>query len=452
MRRSITTLAAAAAVALTLAACGGGDDESTGTEEEPAQDAGGTDDEASSDDAGGESSSDEASSDDAGGDEVAEAGEVTPNEDGTLVVWVDETRQAAVEEAAVAFEEETGIEVQTVLRNFEDIRADFVTQVPTGEGPDITVGAHDWLGELTVNGVVAPLELTNADVFEQVAIDAVTYDEQVYGLPFAIENIALIRNTELAPEAPATWDDALAAGEQAGTEFPILIQTSTEGDPYTYYPLQMSFGAPVFETDDAGAYTEELGLGGEGGAAFAQWLAEQGENGTGALDTNVTYDVAVEAFANGESPFIVGGPWMLESFADIDVAIDPIPAPGPEAATPFAGVQAFFVNAQSADALNANDFLVNYMSTEEAQTTIFETGGRLPALTASADAAAEDEIQAGFREVGADAAPMPALPAMGQVWQFWGVTEAGIVSGAEADPAAAWETMVADIQGAIDAG
>ncbi|MGO1174485.1 MAG: sugar ABC transporter substrate-binding protein, partial [Actinomycetaceae bacterium] len=426
MRRSITTLAATAAVALTLAACGGSDDESTDAEE-PDTTEGSDETGSESESEGAESESGEAGSDDAGDGEVAEAGEVTENVEGTLEIWVDETRQQAVEDAAVAFEEETGVEVVTVLRNFEEIRADFVTQVPTGEGPDITVGAHDWLGELTVNGVVAPLDLTSPDEFEQVAIDAVTYEGQIYGLPFAIENIALIRNTELAPEAPATWDDALAAGE--GSDYPILLQSGTEGDPYTFYPLQMSFGAPVFETDADGAYTEELGLGGEGGTAFAEWLAEQGETGTGALDTNITYDIAVEAFANGESPFIIGGPWMLASFEDIDVAIDPIPAPGPEAATPFAGVQAFFVNAQSTDALAANDFLVNYMSTEEAQTAIFEAGDRLPALTAAAEAAAEDEIVSGFREVGAEAAPMPALPAMGAVWQFWGVTEAGIVSG-----------------------
>ena len=41
---------------------------------------------------------------------------------------------------------------------------------------------------------------------------------------------------------------------------------------------------------------------------------------------------------------------------------------------------------------------------------------------------------------------------MGEVWQFWGVTEGGIISGAEEDPAGAWEAMVSDIQGAIDAG
>src|SRR5690606_29841525 len=240
---------------------------------------------------------------------------------------VDETRQDAVTAAAESFEAETGTTVEVVLKNFEDIRADFLAQVPTGEGPDITVGAHDWLGELTTNGVVAPLELgdTAAD-FEDVSIEAFTQDGQVYGLPYAVENIALIRNTALAPEAPATWDDAVAMGQAAGTTYPILLQMGETGDPYTAYPLQTSFGAPVFEQNEDGSYAAELALGGENGTAFAEWLAAQGD--AGVLDTAITYDIAVEAFANGESPFIIGGPWMLASFEGLELAVDPIPAAG----------------------------------------------------------------------------------------------------------------------------
>jgi arabinogalactan oligomer/maltooligosaccharide transport system substrate-binding protein len=43
---------------------------------------------------------------------------------------------------------------------------------------------------------------------------------------------------------------------------------------------------------------------------------------------------------------------------------------------------------------------------------------------------------------------MPSIPEMGAVWAFWGVTEANIISGA-AEPVAAWEKMVTDIQGAL---
>lgn len=369
-----------------------------------------------------------------------------PAETGTLTVWVDETRQAAVEQAATAFEVETGANVELVLKNFEDIRTDFIAQVPTGEGPDVTVGAHDWLGELLTNGVVAPVDLAGiSDDFEDVAVQAFTADGQVYGVPYAIENIALIRNTALADEVPATWDDAIAAGADA--TYPLLIQTGTEGDPYTFYPFQTSFGAPVFEQNEDGSYTPELAMGGDNGHDYAEWLQAQGKDGN--LSTDMTYDIAVEAFANGESPFIVGGPWMLDSFQDLDLAVDPIPAAGSEAAQPFVGVQGFYVSAQSENAVLANDFLVNYMSTEEAQTALFEAGGRPPALTSAADAASSDPIVAGFREVGADAVPMPSIPEMGSVWAFWGVTEANIISGTS-EPVEAWDKMISDIEGALD--
>ncbi|HEY0187010.1 MAG TPA: extracellular solute-binding protein [Cellulomonas sp.] len=406
MRRSIPAVAVLAGLALTLTACSSGDD----------------------------TSSDDTT--------TAAAGDGS-----TLTIWVDETRQAAVEAAAADFTAETGTQVETVLKNYDDIRTDFISQVPTGEGPDITVGAHDWLGELTSNGVVAPIELGDlADQFEDVAVEAFTQDGQVYGLPYAVENIALIRNTDLAADAPTTWDEMIAAGQAAGTTYPVLIQTSEDGDPYTYYALQTSFGSSVFEQNDDGSYSSTLALGGENGEAFAAWLAAQGAAGT--IDTAITYDIALEAFKNGESPYIIGGPWMLDSFDGMNLAVSAIPSAGGEEAQPFAGVAGFYVSAQSDNALLANDFLLNYMSTEDAQLALYEAGHRPPALISAADTASEDPITAGFREVGADAVPMPSIPEMASVWTYWGVTEAAIISGSQ-EPAAAWQKMVSDIQGAI---
>ncbi|MCM3659589.1 extracellular solute-binding protein [Georgenia satyanarayanai] len=412
MRRSIV-ITAAVALTLGLAACGS-------ESEEP------------------EESTPEATQDSAG---------PTAAEGGSLTIWVDDTREAAVAAAAEAFEAETGTTVELVQKNFDDIRPDFLAQVPTGEGPDITVGAHDWLGELTANGVVAPVELGDkAGEFEDVAVEAFTYEGQVYGLPYAIENIAIYRNTALVDETPATFDEMIAMGEESGAEYPFLVQITEVGDPYTMYPFQTSFGAPVFEMNEDGSYTAELALGGENGNAFAQWLAEQGAAGT--LNTSWEYDIVVEAFANGEAAYLLGGPWMLASFEGVDVAVDPIPTAGGEPAQPFTGVQGFYVSAQSDNALLATDFLVNYMATEEAQIALYEAGDRTPALTAAADTVSEDPVAAGFREVGADAVPMPSIPEMGEVWNFWGVTEGQIISG-QLDPVEGWEKMVSDIQAAI---
>ena len=418
MRRSIV-ITAAAALTLGLAACGDSGEE-TPEPADPTTDA----------------AEDETATEPAGDADA-----------GALTIWVDDTREAAVRAAAESFETETGTTVELVQKNYDDIRPDFLAQVPTGEGPDITVGAHDWLGELTANGVVAPVELGDkASEFEEVAVEAFTYEGQVYALPYAIENIAIFRNAELVDETPATFDEMIAAGEESGAQYPFLIQITENGDPYTMYPFQTSFGAPVFETNEDGSYSAELALGGEAGNAFATWLAEQGEAGN--LNTSWEYDIVVEAFANGEAAYLLGGPWMLSSFEGIDVAVDPIPTAGGEPAQPFTGVQGFYVSAQSDNALLATDFLINYMATEEAQIALYEAGDRTPALTAAADTVAEDPIAAGFREVGAEAVPMPSIPEMGEVWNFWGVTEAQIITGST-DPVEGWEKMVADIEAAI---
>ena len=85
------------------------------------------------------------------GDDTESAGEIT--------VWVDADRASVLEDAAADFTEDTGVDVKLVQKEFGEIRDQFVQQVPTGEGPDIAVGAHDWLGVLVTNGVVAPVEL-----------------------------------------------------------------------------------------------------------------------------------------------------------------------------------------------------------------------------------------------------------------------------------------------------
>ncbi|MFT0761861.1 extracellular solute-binding protein [Scrofimicrobium sp. R131] len=371
----------------------------------------------------------------------------------SITVWVDETRQGPVSEAAKKFTEETGTKVDLVLKNFDDIRADFTAQVPTGEGPDITVGANDWVGEFTANGVVAPVELGDkAGDFQESAIQAFTYNGQVYAVPYAIENIALIRNTDLAPEAPATWDDMMAAADAAGAKYKFLIQMNgEEGDPYTFYPLQTSFGSTVFKQSDDGSYTPDLNLA-EGGAEYAQFLADNGPKGTDVFNQDRTYDIVVDAFSKGESPFLIGGPWMLDAInqGGINVAIDPVPSAGGQEARPFAGVQGFYLSAKAQNPLLATNFLTNYMATEDAQYALYEAGGRPPALKAAADKAAQDPITAGFMKAGENALPMPSIPEMASVWTPWGRTEAAIISGAEADPAAAWERMIGDIQKAID--
>ncbi|TFD07873.1 maltose ABC transporter substrate-binding protein [Cryobacterium sp. TMT1-21] len=368
----------------------------------------------------------------------------------TLTVWVDADRAAVLKDAAAAFTKESGVKVKLVQKDFGKIQEAFIAQVPTGKGPDITIAAHDWLGNFVSNGVVQPVELgdTVGD-YQKVAVTAMSVEGKTYGVPYSIENIALLRNTALAPTAPATYDDIIAAGTAAGTEFPFLVQVGPESDPYHLYPFQTSFGAPVFGTNADGSYNpDDLSIGNAGGEAYAAWLAKEGA--AGHLSVNVTGDIAKEKFNSGASPFLITGPWNVPDAqkAGIDVAVDPIPSAGGSPAQPFVGVQGFVVSAKSKNALAANEFLVNYIGSEKVQTELYKVGGRAPALTSAFEAASSDPITAGFGAVAAEAVPMPSIPQMGKVWQFWGVTEAAIITGA-GDPTQLWQKMTADIQAAI---
>ncbi|WP_110589487.1 sugar ABC transporter substrate-binding protein [Microbacterium suaedae] len=386
-----------------------------------------------------------AGSDDAGSDDQ-NAGDDEAST--SLTVWVDAERLDAVQVAAEAYTDETGVAIDLVGKDTADIKDDFIQQVPTGEGPDITMGAHDWLGELSTNGVVAPLELgDSAGDYLEVAIDASTYDGNVYMLPYAVENIAVLRNAELVPEPATSFDDMIQKGTDAGLDHPFVVEQGAEGNPYHLYPFQTAFGAPVFGTTDAGYDATDLRIG--EGEDFAAWLAEQGKNGTGALNTDIDGDIAKQSFLDGTAAFWLTGPWNVGGALDagIDVAIDPVPSPTGEVASPFAGVKGFFLSSESENKIAATDFLVNFLGSEEAQLSLFEAGSVLPALSAAAETASNDEIIAGFAEVGAEAVPMPAIPEMGAVWEFWGVAEAEIINGA--DPVERWQKLTSDVEGAI---
>jgi len=412
MRRSIPLVAAALGVALTLAACSG-------------------------------------SSNTPAAVNTPSPTATTAALTGTLTVWVDETRINDIKPVAESFQAKTGVVLDLVQKASGDIRTDFVAQVPTGQGPDVIIGAHDWTGEFVKNGVVAPVELGDkAGTFSKSAVDAFAYGGKQYGVPYAIENIALVRNNKIVKDTPKTFDEVIAQGKAAGTPFPVIIQQGDAGDAYHLYPLQTSFGAPVFKQAADGSYTNELTLGGDAGTKFAAYLQKLGQEKV--LDPAIDGDKAKQAFLDGQSPYIVTGPWNTTAFkaAGMDITVLPIPSAGGQEAKPFVGVQGAFISAKTKNAVLANEFVVNYLTTEAVQDALYSTGGRVPALKASA-AKINDPILAGFNKAGATGAPMPSIPEMGSVWGFWGTTEVQIIGGQAADPAAAWTTMVDNITAAI---
>jgi arabinogalactan oligomer/maltooligosaccharide transport system substrate-binding protein len=360
-----------------------------------------------------------------------------------------------LQQVADRFTTDTGVEVEFVQREINaQAISNFITQSPTGQAPDIIVSPHDNLGQLAANGVVAPIQLgERAEEFTDNAQDAVVYNGVSYGVPYAVENVALVRNNDLTTQEPATFDELRAIGHQVmqeqGIRYPFTVSQSPEaGDPYHLYSLQTSFGAEVFERTPEGEYTSNLTMGGEDGHAFARYLQDLGK--TGDLQTSMTPDIAKESFLTGQSAFHMAGPWELTEIeaAGMDVTVLPVPPAGDEQARPFVGVQAFFVNANAPNPIAAQDFAANYLTLPESQTAMYESTGRPPASEVAIERMEGDPLRSAYAQIAQTGLPMPAIPAMGAVWEFWGTTENAIVDG-RGEPVQLWDRMIANIEGQI---
>jgi arabinogalactan oligomer / maltooligosaccharide transport system substrate-binding protein len=430
-----------------LAACGG----EGGTDPEPTEPAATPTDEPTEE-------ATEEPTEDAGAEPTEDATEEVVRADADLVIWADDTRAPVLRPFAEEFGAQEGLTVAVQEIAFDQIRDRLQVAGPAGEGPDVVVGAHDWLGELVTNGVVEPIDLGGREgEFAEVAVQAFTYEGQTYGLPYAIENIALIRNTDLVPEAPATWEEleqtALELQESGEVERGLVIQAS---DVYHHYPFVTSQGGYVFAQAEDGSYdASDVGIDSEGSLAAAELMAGWVESGL--LNPDVDYDVMINTFGSGEAAFAITGPWAVAQddtgfqATGVPYAVSPIPAIDGGTPAPFVGVQGFMVSAFAENALLAQTFVVDFLGTEEAQLALFEAGGRPPALTAAFDQISDDPDIQGFGESGANGVPLPAIPEMGSVWSAWGDAYNLIYEG-QGDPRENFTNAAEQVRSLIEQG
>lgn len=336
-----------------------------------------------------------------------------------LTIWADEQRAPILEDLGAKFAEQTGVKLVVVQKAIGDIRSDFITAAPTGSGPDIILGAHDWIGELNASGLLAPVELgPNAASFAPNAVQAFTFtDGKVYGMPQATENIALIYNTDLVPTPPTTFDEVKTMSQaikDAGTKYGFLRQV---GDPYHYYPIQTAFGGYIFGQNADGSYNaEDLGLNSEGSVAALTWLDGMYADGLLDRNANITGDLMLSAFQNGDAAMVISGPWAINAIkaAGVPYAVTNIPS-GTQPGAPFMGVQGFMVNAFSKNQLLAQTFLQTFVASDETMQAFFDRDPRISAWMPVADKIEDPDLKA-FAEAGKVAQPMPNIPAMNSVW------------------------------------
>jgi len=336
-----------------------------------------------------------------------------------LVIWADEKRAPVVEAIAPAFTEATGVEVQVTLVDFGDMKDEVTTKGPAGEGPDIFIGAHDWVGELADNGAISPIDLGGRESeFTETGLDALKWGGQQYGLPYVTEAVALYYNTDLVPEAPATMAELTAACDATTVDNCLGVPGGNDrGDAYHHYPFLSVHGGYIFGFDPATGFdVEDIGLGTDEAIAGIQVLEDLVTNGYVA---STNYDDAKNLFMGGTEAFWLTGPWelgALEDQSDVNWSVTTLPTVDGDVMRPFVGVQGFYLSAFSENTAVAEEFLLNYVATSETMMELFQADPRGSAYLATIDAISDDPINATFALSASTGQFMPNVPEMGAVW------------------------------------
>ena len=382
--------------------------------------------------------------------EDPEAAPVVPT-DADLVIWADTLKAASLQAPAAAWGQANGLNVavQAVPGSLRDLA---ITADQAGNGPDILIGANDWLGTLVQNGSIVPVVIPDTSDFPPSVLAAAQQAGQTFAVPYALETLVLFANTELVPDhtAPATFEELIEAGKASGAQNALCVPVGTQGDAYHMEPIFTSAGGYVFGRNADGTWNpQDVGVDTPGGLQAAERLAQLGQDGV--LSTAITGDNAIPLFADGNCAYLISGPWAIQSLqaANTPYVISTIPgfADG-QPASPFMGVNQFMVMSNGANQAIAQQFVSDVARDTTIAHGMFQSNQLPPAqISLLNQISTQYPDMAKIAEAAQNATAMPDIPEMNAIWGPLGQAQASVIDGA--DPHSTFQAAGNAIRAAI---
>ncbi|WP_255169870.1 sugar ABC transporter substrate-binding protein [Natrononativus amylolyticus] len=291
--------------------------------------------------------------------------------------------------------------------------------IPAGDGAELFMWAHDWIGEYYENGFLSDqsdtLSIDPEEYFGENA-DSARYDGATLGLPFAAETVSLIYNEDYVDEVPDTFEEVLEIADEHHDPDAGTYGFAWPMDAYHVSAMPYGFGGYYYD-DDSG----ELGLTEDGTVEGFEYIID---NVWEYMAQDPDGEAQQSVFLEGNSPFIVSGPWLLGDL-DFDYGVAPWPDADGNTPSPFTGVQLFYYTAAMDDdeerAEAAVAFTEWYTTNTSIITQMAEEHGYIPVHNAFADDGEEqDELSAelqGFSAAVDQGQPMATAPEFGDVWE-----------------------------------
>ena len=342
----------------------------------------------------------------------------------SLTVYVDNGYKSYMEEAAKAFEKESGTKVTIktgdALGGLDKLSLDN----QSGKAPDVMMAPYDRVGGLGNDGQLAEVTLNKDSKTDKTTESLVTNGGKVYGAPAVIETLVLYYNKDLLQEAPKTFGELeeLAKDSKydfAGEEGKNTAFLADWTNFYYAYGLLSGNGGYVFGKN--GTDPKDVGLNNQGaidGIEYAKtWYAKWPK---GLQDTKGAANFIQTQLQEGKTAAIIDGPWKASSLkeAKVNYGVATIPTlPNGKAYSAFGGGKAWVIPAGANNPEAAQKF-VDFLTSTDQQKAFYDKTNEVPANTEAREYAVgkNDELTTAVVKQFENAQPMPNISEMSTVW------------------------------------
>jgi arabinogalactan oligomer/maltooligosaccharide transport system substrate-binding protein len=331
----------------------------------------------------------------------------------TLLVWADESRGPHLQTLFGSLDSQKvgdfvdGYKIEVVpYSNFDALKA-ALDSATAQNGPDVVLGANDWVSTGVKNGKLASVTLSSAvkKNFTANALGDLSYQGKLYGVPLDVNNVVMIRNTRLAPSAPKTFGEMvnLYTAKKTSKGLKAGLCIAGGGMSWGAHSVLSALGGGAYRMTASGKVDTKANP--TDVTAFTanvkKYLLKANGKSNGFFPS--TDQGCKDNFLAGKVPYAVIGNWEWSSYEDAGFSMSTVqPVPGVTAGTygsAFGSVSGALLTSFAATRENASGAkaLLNYFAStlgakkyeliEKRPPANINVVGLLPGQTAFAKAA-----------------------------------------------------------------
>lgn len=351
---------------------------------------------------------------------IAVSGLVVPSAQAAneIVVWADGERGPNL--VKVFAEKSDWVSGYTItvksFSNFDALK-DAFDKATEASGPDIVMGANDWVPTGAKSGKLAPITLTSAVKarFTAGQFFDLTYKGKLYGVPVDVNNVAMIYNTDLVKTAPKTFGEMVTyyKANKAAKSLKAGLCVAGGGMSWGAHSIFSALGADAYQFDSRDKIVYNRSFNGTAFGKNVRTYLLDGKKSNGFLPAS---DAGCkDNFLDGKVPFAIIGNWEWKDYVAKGFTMNLMPVPGVTANKPgkmFGSVSGALLTTFAAKhgvEAGAKSLLTNFFASTDGQVRYQKLEGRPPA---EKGAALDPTVSAAQRGFGA-AASLSSIPQIG---------------------------------------